>query len=55
MYIYIVYVHTIIIVYIYIYIRYSNNYNIYKAAFSPGSVQEIMPYYSPVAHASTAV
>jgi hypothetical protein len=30
-------------------------YNMYKASFSPGSVQQIMPYYSLVAHATTAV
>jgi hypothetical protein len=40
--------------YIYIYTLY-NTYNIYKAPFSPGSVQQIMSYYSPVARATTAV
>jgi hypothetical protein len=30
-------------------------YNIYEASFSPGSVQQIMPYYLQVAHATTAV
>jgi hypothetical protein len=41
---------------IYIYTLY-NTYNtyIYKASFSLGSVQQIMPYYSLVAHATTAV
>jgi hypothetical protein len=32
-----------------------NTYNIYKASFSPGSEQLIMPYYSLVAQATTAV
>jgi hypothetical protein len=41
--------YTIQYIYIYIYIY------IYKASFSPGSVQQIMPYYSLVAHATTAV
>jgi hypothetical protein len=40
--------------YIYIYTVY-NTYNIYKASFSPGSVQQIMPYYSLEAQATTAV
>jgi hypothetical protein len=30
-------------------------YNIYKASFSPCPVQQIMPYYLQVAHATTAV
>jgi hypothetical protein len=29
--------------------------NTYEASFSPSSVQQIMPYYSLVAHAITAV
>jgi hypothetical protein len=40
--------------YIYRYKLY-NTYNIYKASFSPGSVQHIVPCYSLVAHATTAV
>jgi hypothetical protein len=50
------YMYCIVYVYIYIYIyTLYNTYNIYKASFSPGSVQQIMPYYSLVAHATTAV
>jgi hypothetical protein len=40
--------------YIYIYTLY-NTYNIYKASFGPSSVQQIIPYYSLVAQATTAV
>jgi hypothetical protein len=40
--------------YTYIYTLH-NTYNIYKASFSPGSLQQIMPYYLLVAHATTAV
>jgi hypothetical protein len=40
--------------YIYIYTLY-NTYDVYKASFSPGSIQQIMSYYSLVAHATTAV
>jgi hypothetical protein len=39
---------------IHIYTLY-NTYNICKASFSPGSVEQIVPYYSLIAQATTAV
>jgi hypothetical protein len=45
-------------IHIYIFVLYTYQtctYNIYRASFSPGSVQQIMPYYLQVAHATTEV
>jgi hypothetical protein len=44
-----------IYIYIYIYTLYNTYNSIYKASFITGSVLQIMPHYSLVAHATTAV
>jgi hypothetical protein len=49
-----IYIYTYLYIYIHIYI-YTHTYNIYKASFSLGSVEQIMAYYSLVADATRAV